>query len=515
MACQTREVEAAGCGAYHTPHTIDARYRRRMRFRTPLNALTHPSPDSYSLVRAVFVRLLGVVYLIAFASFGVQTAGLVGSDGILPAAEFLERVREVFGAEGYRLVPTVFWLSASDTALTAGIVAGLVLSTSLIVGFLQRVALVALYALYLSFVSVGQAFMAYQWDTLLLEVGFLSIFLAIPGPAVVWLFRALIFRFWFLSGAVKLLSDDPTWSSLTALTYHYETQPLPTWVGWYAHHLPEGFHRFAVGGVFFVEMVAPFMVFGPRPLRFFAAACFTGLNVAIAVTGNYTFFNLLSIILCVFLLDDDLLRRLPERAVRIVPRFPTFTRPVGVLTSAAGVVAAFVLIVGGLQMWGTFTGSYPGPAATAIRWIAPFYTVNGYGLFAVMTTSRPEIVVQGSNDGEEWRDYEFKHKPGDLARRPSFVAPHQPRLDWQMWFAALSPARNNAWFHAFASRLLEGSPAVLSLMGDNPFPDSPPRYIRAQLYLYTFSDADTRRETGEWWQRRHVRTYFGPVELRR
>ena len=486
-----------------------------MRFRTLLYAVIHPSADSYALVRAVFVRLLGIVYLIAFASFGVQMAGLVGSDGILPAIEFLDRVRDIFGASSYRLVPTVFWVSASDAALTAGIFAGVALSVCLIVGFLQRVALVALYMLYLSFVSVGQVFMAYQWDTLLLEVGFLSIFLAIPGPAVVWLFRALMFRFWFLSGAVKLLSDDPSWSSFTALTYHYETQPLPTWAAWYVHHLPEGFHRFAVGGVFFVEMVVPFMVFGPRPLRFFAAACFTGLNVVIAVTGNYTFFNLLSIILCVFLLDDDLLHRLPERVTRIVPRFPTFTRPKRVLAGATAAIAVFVLTVGGLQIWGTFAGSYPGPTSTAIRWISPFYTVNGYGLFAVMTTIRPEIIVQGSNDGVEWRDYEFKHKPGDLARRPSFIAPHQPRLDWQMWFAALSPNRISGWFQAFAFRLMQGSPAVVSLLAENPFPESPPRYIKAELYLYTYSDYGARGETGHWWERRHVRTYFGPVTLGR
>ena len=484
-----------------------------MKFRLPLDALMHPDPDSYVLVRAVFVRLLGIVYLIAFASFGVQMAGLVGSEGILPAANFLNHVDGILGADAYRIVPTVFWVSASDTALTVGVLAGVALSLSLIVGFLQRTALVLLYALYLSIVSIGQVFMSYQWDTLLLEVGFLSIFLAIPGPAVVWLFRALIFRFWLLSGAVKLLSDDPTWSSFTALTYHYETQPLPTWVAWYAHHLPEGFHRFAVGGVFFVEMVVPFMVFGPRPLRFFAAACFTGLNVVIAVTGNYTFFNLLSIILCVFLLDDDLLRRLPERVRRIIRSFPTLTLPKSILTGATVVLAAFVLIVGGLQMWGTFDGKYPSPTSTAMRWIAPFHAVNGYGLFAIMTTARPEIIVQGSNDGVEWRDYEFKYKAGDPSGRPTFVAPHQPRLDWQMWFAALGTANRNAWFQAFTFRLLNGSPQVLSLMDENPFPASPPRYIRAQLYLYTFSDPETRRETGNWWERRFVRTYFGPVSF--
>ena len=216
-----------------------------------------------------------------------------------------------------------------------------------------------------------------------------------------------------------------------------------------------------------------------------------------------------------FLLDDDLLQRLPERVRRIVPRFPTFTRPQRVLTGATVAIAAFVLVFGGLQMWGTFAGSYPGPTATAVRWISPFHTVNGYGLFAVMTTLRPEIIVQGSNDGVEWRTYEFKHKPGDLARRPSFVAPHQPRLDWQMWFAALSPNRVGGWFQAFALRLLEGSPSVTGLLAENPFPESPPRYIKAELYLYTFTDPGARQETGNWWERRHVGTYFGPVTLGR
>ena len=484
-----------------------------MDLRMLIKSLAHPSSDSYVHVRAVFVRLLGIVYLIAFTSFGVQMAGLVGSEGILPAFSFLNHVDNILGADAYRVVPTVFWISASDTALNVGVLVGVALSISLIAGFLQRTALVLLYALYLSIVSIGQVFMSYQWDTLLLEVGFLSIFLAIPGPAVVWLFRALIFRFWFLSGAVKLLSDDPTWGSFTALTFHYETQPLPTWAAWYAHHLPEGFHRLAVAGVFFVELVVPFMVFGPRPLRFFAAACFTGLNVVIAVTGNYTFFNLLSIILCVFLLDDDLVQRLPGKVRRIIRSFPTFTLPKGILIGATTVLAAFVLAVGGLQMWGTFDGKYPSPTSTAMRWIAPFHTVNGYGLFAIMTTTRPEIIVEGSNDGGEWRSYEFKHKAGDPSGRPTFVAPHQPRLDWQMWFAALGTADRNTWFQAFTFRLLNGSPSVLSLLDDNPFPEAPPRYIRAQLYLYTFSDPDTRRETGNWWERRFVRTYFGPVSF--
>ena len=486
------------------------------------------SPDAYTLVRSVFVRLLGIVYLIAFVSFGVQMSGLVGSEGILPAVTFLESVREVFGVEGYRLVPTVFWLWSSDAGLTIGVLTGVALSLALIVGFLQRVALVALYVLYLSIVSIGQVFMSYQWDTLLLEVGFLSIFLTLPGPVVVWLFRALVFRFWFLSGSVKLLSDDTTWSSFTALTYHYETQPLTVWTAWYAHQLPEWAHRISVGGVFFVELIAPFMVFGPRPLRYFAAVCFTSLNVLMMLTGNYTFFNILAIFLCVFLLDDNLLRRLSSRVVGVITLVPspcrvrvTASLPLfsslqsRFLTGTTTVLAAFVLIAGVLQIWGTFSGKYPGPTTTAIRWIAPFHIVNGYGLFAVMTTSRPEIIVQGSKDGVEWLAYEFKYKPGDLTRRPNFVAPHQPRLDWQMWFAALGTVRQNQWFTTFVIRLLEGSPTVAGLLAENPFPQEPPRFIRAEFYDYTFTDSETRHETGQWWEREFIGLYLEPVTLRR
>ncbi len=496
-----------------------------------LKSLLNPDRDDYAPVRSVFVRLLGVVYLIAFASFGVQMSGLVGSEGILLAAEFLDRVSEVFGAEGYRLVPTVFWLASSDMALTFGVLVGVALSLALIVGFLQRIALVALYVLYLSIVSIGQEFMSYQWDTLLLEVGFLSIFLTLPGPAVVWLFRALMFRFWFLSGAVKLLSDDATWSSFTALKYHYETQPLPIWTAWYANQLPDWIHRVSVGGVFFVELVVPFMIFGPRHLRYFAAVCFTGLNVLIMLTGNYTFFNILAISLCVFLLDDGLLRRMTnliaavfsfvpsplwDRArVRALAPLPQFSFPrSNVFAGVTGVLAAFILVTGVLQIWGTFSGRYPGPTASAMQWIAPFHVVNSYGLFAVMTTSRPEIIVQGSKDGVEWLDYEFKHKPGDLTRRPSLVAPHQPRLDWQMWFAALGTVQQNQWFTAFVIRLLEGAPEVTDLLAGNPFVEEPPRFIRAEMYDYTFTDFETRRDTGLWWQREYIVPYLEPVTLR-
>lgn len=506
-----------------------------MRFKNLLN----PNGDDYALVRSVFVRLLGVVYLVAFVSFGVQMAGLVGSEGILPAATFLDSVREIFGFDGYRLVPTVFWVSSSDAALTAGVLVGVALSLALIVGFLQRLALVFLYVLYLSVVSVGQVFMSYQWDTLLLEVGFLSIFLTFPGPVVVCLFRALVFRFWFLSGALKMLSDDPTWSSFTALTYHYETQPLPVWTAWYAHQLPEWAHRISVGGVFFVELIAPFMVFGPRHLRYFAAFCFTGLNVLIMLTGNYTFFNILSIFLCVFLLNDEILRRLANRVVQVVSIIPSPSRartraspePIeGVrvtpppplfsslrgrtLTPTTAVLATFVLITGILQVWGTFAGKYPSPTVTAMRWIAPFHVVNSYGLFAVMTISRPEIIVQGSNDGVEWLDYEFKYKPGDLTSRPNFVAPHQPRLDWQMWFAALGTVQQNQWFTAFTTRLLEGSSSVNGLVAENPFPKEPPRFLRAEFYDYTFTDSETRLHTGQWWGRVYIGPYLDPVTLK-
>jgi hypothetical protein len=333
---------------------------------------------------------------------------------------------------------------------------------------------------------------------LLLEAGFLAVFLG-SSKVVILLFRWLLFRLTFLSGAVKLLSHDANWRNLDALNFHYWTQPLPTTVAWYMQQLPAWFQRFSTAAVLFIELPVPFLIFMPRRWRFAGAGCILFLQALIFLTGNYTFFNALTMALCLFLFDDASLARL-----RLKMR--------NVHTRRAGVVAAAVVIatISGLELWGMFSGR----DSSVVRVAAPFGIANTYGLFAVMTTSRPEIVVQGSNDGDTWLDYEFKFKPGALNKPPRWVEPFQPRLDWQMWFAALSNFRSNTWFTNFMVRLLQGSPDVLALLAKNPFPAAPPKYIRALVFDYSFTNFATRRATGDWWQRTPRGEYFPAMALK-
>ena len=465
--------------------------------------------ERFSCASWLSLRLLGLIYLIAFLSFGVQASGLIGYHGILPAASFLRAAGEYFGAARFWNVPTLLWLNTSDATLRSIWLAGVVLSALQLAGADWRWVRVTLFILYLSLVTAGQQFMGYQWDALLLEAGFLAIFLGL-SPLIIKLFRWLLFRLMFLSGAVKLLSHDPSWHSFTALPVHYETQPLPTPVAWCFYQLPAWFQRVSVGFVFFVELFIPFLILAPRRIRMSAALPILSLQALIALTGNYAFFNLLTVMLCLFLLDDSFFRRLSPNMAKpmLHEQVRSPTRPfVRVL---CGVVYAGVLFVSGFEMVGTFSGVHWGPADKVISAIAPFDVVNTYGLFAVMTTTRPEIVVEGSDDGITWLPYEFKYKPGDLARRPPWVAPHQPRLDWQMWFAALGDYRSDPWILHFMERLLEGSPEVLGLLRSNPFPTAPPHYLRAVVYQYRFTDPAERKKTGHWW-RREVKGEYVPA----
>ena len=287
---------------------------------------------------------------------------------------------------------------------------------------------------------------------------------------------------------------------LSAISFHYMTQPLPTPLAWYMYQLPFWFQRFSTAMVFVIELAIPFLFFAPRPWRLFAGFCALLLQGLIILTGSYTFFNLLTVALCVFLFDDRALARLSLRS-RTARSRPT----------AVTIVAAIVLLLSGFELWEMF-GASPEPNPI-VRLASPFDIVNTYGLFAVMTTSRPEIIVQGSNDGVAWLDYEFKFKPGDLRKPPRWVAPHQPRLDWQMWFAALSNYQSTPWFGNFMLRLLQGSPEVLALLGSNPFPSAPPKYVRAQLFDYSFTDFAERRATGDWWKRTSRGLYFPAISL--
>jgi lipase maturation factor 1 len=460
---------------------------------------TRIEPARFAVVEWIFVRLLAVIYAIAFGSLIGQIRGLLGSRGILPVADYLKAAAESAGAMRFYYVPTVFWINASDWALVGICWVGVAIAALVLAGIFERTGLAILFVLYLSLSAVGQDFLSFQWDALLLEAGFLAIFLG-GSRVVVWLFRWLLFRLMFLSGAVKLLSHDTTWRDLSALSYHYWTQPLPNRISWYMALFPAGFQKFSTGVVLGVELGIPFLIFAPRRLRIFAAWCLLGLQLMIFLTGNYTFFNLLAMALCVFLFDD----RDFERWMKAGSRAKAYPNAV-----VAGV--AVLVVATGLSLMAETFLHVP---VFIVKYMGPFEIVNSYGLFAMMTTERPEIIVEGSIDGETWVPYSFRYKPGDVARAPRWAAPYQPRLDWQMWFAALGNYRENPWFVNFAVRLLEGSAEVRGLLEADPFGGRAPRYIRAMLYDYRFTDARERRETRNWWQREVKGQYLPPVGLR-
>ena len=473
------------------------------------------SPPRFDSVSWLFLRGIGLIYLAAFVSFGAQLLGLIGSQGILPLPEFIDAIRSQFGAERYWLFPMVFWLGSGDFVIQTTCWAGAVLSLLVVFNLLPRLSLLLLYALYLSLFYAGQEFMMFQWDLLLLEAGFLVLLLSTGSKLALWLIRWLLFRFMFLSGAVKLLSGDPTWADLSALSYHFQTQPLPTPLAWYAHHLPQAALIFGTGMTFFIELVLPFLIFCPRRLRFAAAFGFLLLQITILLTGNYNFFNFLALALCLTLLDDAALNKLfPQKLTHALQQWVRGIQPGKAVSFAVALFALLIVLVSGTQIISAFTGRLPGWALALNSSIAPFRIVNTYGLFAVMTTERPEIVIEGSNDGTHWNEYAFKYKPGDVKRAPPWNIPHQPRLDWQLWFAALGGQSRNPWFGRLLQRLLENSPEVIALLETNPFPNKPPHYMRALLYDYRYSSKEEKAQKGLWWQRKLTGLYFPAVELK-
>ncbi len=462
-------------------------------------------PLKFAKVEWLFLRLLAAIYLIAFASLAVQVTGLIGAHGILPLGGYLAAVSKTLGVRGYWTTPTIFWLAHGDWFIKAVCLAGAALAMALLPGILkgrwERLLLASLYVLYLSLDTAGQDFLSFQWDSLLLETGFLAIFLG-NSKFVVLLFRWLLFRLMFLSGVVKLTSHDPVWRDWTALAFHYMTQPLPTPLAWYMYQLPLAFQRFSTAFTLFIEIAIPFLFFAFRPWRFVGACLALFLQLLIFLTGNYTFFNLLTMSLCVFLFDDRALERFRLRA-----------RESRTKMAAVMAVALLILAVSVSELHQMFFEVPFDSENTLVRIAAPFQIANTYGLFASMTVTRPEIVVQGSNDGVTWLDYQFPYKPVDLRQPPRWVEPYQPRLDWQMWFAALSDYRATPWFTNFMVRLLQGSPDVLRLLKTNPFHAAPPKYVRAELFDYSFTDFATRRATGNWWKREPHGLYFPQISL--
>ncbi len=472
----------------------------------------------FGMAQSLFTRGLALVYLIAFVSWWVQVDGLAGSQGIAPMEPWIAEVKRQLGGAAAFQVPSLFLVYASDAALHAVCALGTLIACLVFAGIAQGLGLILLWIFYLSLVTTGNVFMNFQWDALLLEAGLIAPFFASwrwwtgfrrldpHAPRLpVWLLWLLLGKLMFLSGLVKLTSGDPAWRDGSALAFHFETQPIPHAIAWYAHKLPAWLLSTSVWIMFLIELGLPWLILLGRRARFVAFVGFTSLMLLIAATGNFTYFNLLTAVLCLPLLDDALF---PSRWLSEPPPAPVFPM-------RSRVQAAMLFPIAVLSVAACFPTGFLRPVQAAI---APFRSINSYGLFRVMTQQRPEIIIEGSDDGITWSAYEHRWKPDRLGDMPRLVAPHQPRLDWQLWFAALGGPYQRSpytvWMEGLVLRLMEGEPAVLRLFAENPFPDRPPRYLRARLFRYEFTTFAERKATGDWWKRVELGLYFPVVERR-
>lgn len=466
------------------------------------------TPEDYTIILSWFPRLVGLIYLFAFFPFLFQIRGLLGESGILPVSRYLDYLRRVLPINK-RLwyLPTVFWWRCDDRALLAVTWAGVVLSLLLVAGVFPTLLLLLLYILYLSIVSAGQDFLSFGWEGLLLETTVHAFFLSwtvIPNP-VVWVsVNFLLFRFFFQAGLIKLKTHDPNWRNLMAVAYHYQSQPLPNTIAWYVHKFPHWFQKVSTFVMFVIELAVPFGIFLTEEIRLITFFALFFLQWSIWVTGNFSFLNHLSVVMIVILIANRFL----EPILGAMPNSTEASLWVQIPLYLFGAGLLFIQVI-------TFLNQLQSHRIFNIilREVSPFHLGNRFAIFGSMTTKRYEIVVEGSHDGVVWKEYLFQYKPSEISRRPRRISPYQPRLDWQAWFLPFSSYEDNPWFHYFLMRLLQGSPAVLALLRGNPFPDKPPRYIRAKMYDYVFTNFEVKRVTGNWWHRQLIGPY-SPV-LRR
>ena len=467
--------------------------------------------SNYRITRVVLQRGLGLAYLLAFVCALNQFRPLLGEHGLLPVSDFVRQAP-------FRESPSLFYLAPKDWAFAAAAWAGIVFSCALIAGAADRfgswigAALwIAVWILDLSFVNVGQVFYGFGWESLLLEAGFLAIFLgardATPQFLTILLYRWLLFRLMFGAGLIKLRGDS-CWRDLTCLDYHYETQPMPNPLSWYWHWGPAWMHRGGVLFNHFAELAVPFAYFLPQPLSSIAGLIAILFQLLIMAGGNLSWLNFLTIVIAIPTLDDRFFRKLRFAAPELKPTSIGFRA----LTIALTMLVAILSVNPVRNMLS------PGQIMNAD--FDPLHLVGTYGAFGSITRERYEIVVEGTADaaitsGTQWREYEFKGKPGSLSRIPAQIAPYHLRLDWLMWFAAMGDYTEQSWFVPFLSKLLEGDAGVLSLLAANPFPNQPPHYVQAEIYKYEFTTPEERRKTGNWWKRQLAGRYFPVSSIRK
>ncbi len=524
----------------------------------PLRWLFDPQagPRNRFAPRWIFLRALAAIYFSAFYSLLFQIEGLNGPHGILPTAHTLAEYQAVAGVLRYWYAPTLFWLSAGSHMVLAIVWLGLAASVTALFNLWPRISFLVCFVCFLSFVTAADAFSSYQSDSMLLEAGFLALFFAPRGlrpglgaaqptaRASLFLLQWEWFRIYFESGMVKLLSGDPEWRNFTAMDEYYQNGPLPTWIGWYVEHLPHWFHAGTVAGTLAMEFLVVWMLFLPRRARIICFCIVTPWEAGVILTANYTFLNYLVLSLGFLLLDDRSLRwLLPDRyrsqlrtasnrpddreiaetsevAAPLHPnsdrnpalagRIAVYFRRTGVIVSA--VLLAWIGYATLVEMLRMRWPRLPLPQGPVVA-LELFRIANQYGLFAYMTRGRYEIEFQGSNDGQTWAAYPFRYKPQALGQAPGIYAPYQPRFEWNLWFASLGDWRQNDLVPFTEERLLENDADVLALFRSNPFPESPPRFVRAVLWQYWFTTMDEKRRSGNWWKRSLLGLY-APVLTR-
>ena len=511
-------------------------------------------PPERLLSRWLFLRALGLIYFSAFFSLVFQIRGLIGPEGILPAAEYLRAVgHSLRPLESFWFAPTLLWFSTGSHMLLTLCWVGMAASCLLVLNAWPRGILFICFICFLSFVSAAQDFSSYQSDGMLLEAGFISLFFAPagfrpglgeqgPSRASLFLLQWEWFRIYFESGVAKIAGGDPEWRHFTAMDEYYQNGPLPTWIGWYVQHLPQWFHALTVGATLFLELGLVWMLFLPRRWRIVCFFIVTPWEIGVILTANYTFLNYLVLILGFLLLDDRFIREFlsswwdwprtgvvaaaPSAQSSVQTDAPANPAPdpqvaggiqsraMGVLQRAkllfSGFVLAWIFYVTAVELLFMFsTVPFPSAPMTALE---PFRIANRYGLFGIMTRGRYEIEFQGSNDGVTWTAYPFRYKPQGLNKAPGIYAPYQPRFDWNLWFASLGSWREYPIVPRTEVRLLSNDPDVLALFADNPFPKDPPREIRAVVWQYWFTSLAVKRQQGLWWRRKFVGLYAPTLE---
>ena len=522
-------------------------------------------PSDRFLSRWIFLRALGAIYFSAFISLAFQIRGLIGPQGILPASEYLKSIAEQVGHARYWYVPSILWFSSGSHMLTGLCWVGMAAAVLLVFNIWPRAMLVICFVCFLSFVSAAGDFSGYQSDGMLLEAGFLSLLIA-PGGfrprlgekrppvrAAMYLLLWEWFRIYFESGVGKIAGGDPEWRNFTAMDDYYQNGPLPTWIGWYAQHLPHWFHAGSTILTLALELVLIWAAFLPRPFRIVLFFIVTPWQIGIILTANYAFLNYLVLILAFLLLDDRFLLRFfpvkwkkPLLALSTTPSIDSVSSSADQLSILASpsdsstdeparkepslnlwqknsfwlsplrVAVITVLLV--WNFYATITQMVwmitPAPLPTSpVALLEPFRIANRYGLFERMTRGRYEIEFQGSSDGQTWIAYPFRHKQLELDKPPRIYAPYQPRFDWNLWFASLGEWRDNPLVLRTESRLLSNDPDVLALFAANPFPQGPPRQARAVLWQYWFTSMAEKREHGLWWRRELLGLYAPAIQL--